>query len=157
MPATNPPTDPVEALQWLVDHEAIRNLVYDFATSIDDQDRPRYLANFTEDAVVTLPHGRIEGRAELAKMPEPRPEWAAQHLFGGIVIDLDGDTAHTRAYLAATHIFDRTDVKNNAHSGGWYEHTAVRTPEGWRFSELKLVILWEGQRSMTPPGMDEPH
>ncbi|WP_375387583.1 nuclear transport factor 2 family protein [uncultured Amnibacterium sp.] len=151
MPATNPPTDPAAALQWLVDREAIRNLIVDFAMRLDDQDTDAYLENFVEDAIVVLPHGRVSGRAALAGMPKPPPDWTAQHLFGAIAIELDGDRATTRAYLAATHVFG--EITENAHAGGWYEHVVVRTPDGWRFKELTLTILWETKRPMIPKDM----
>ena len=114
---------------------------------------PGYVANFTDDAVLELPHGRLEGRAELQRMPAPPEGRSAQHLFGQIVIDLDGNRATTRAYLGATHIFSPTDTTDNAHAGGWYQHhVVVRTPDGWRICELRLTVTWEGDRPMIPAG-----
>lgn len=150
MPPTNLPTDPAEQLQCLVDREAIRNLISDFGVSVDDKDAERYVANFTEDAVLELPHGRMEGRAAISDMPTVPEGWSAQHMFGNIVIDLDGDRATTRAYMRAAHIFSPTDRTQNAHAGGWYNHEVVRTSEGWWFAKVSLVIVWEGDRAMIP-------
>lgn len=150
MPATNPPADPAAAQQWVVDREAIRNLIHNFGICVDDKDSVGYAANFTEDAVLELPGGRFEGRAAIEKLPSPPKEWTAQHLFGHIIIDLDGDRATTRAYLLATHMFDPDDITQNAHAGGWYRHEVVRTPDGWRFAHVKLEVVWEGDRPMIP-------
>lgn len=152
MPATNPPTDPAAQLKWMVDREAIRNLISDFGTRIDDKDQAAYAANFTEDAVLELPFGTMVGRAAIAAMKGPPQQWRTQHLIGNIVIDLDGDEAHTRAYLMATHVFSPDDLTKKAHAGGWYLHHVVRTDDGWRFAHAKLVEVWHDQRPMLPGG-----
>lgn len=155
MAAANPPSDPVAQLQWLVDREAIGDLISNFGVCVDDKDKAGYASNFTSDAVLELPFGRIEGRDAIAVMKGPPPHWNTQHLFGNIVIDLDGDSATTRAYMMATHVFDPELRSSKAHAGGWYEHTVVRTPEGWRFTRVRLVPIWEDERPMIP-GMPPP-
>ena len=152
MPASNPPVDPAALLAWLVDREAIRDLIGNFAVSIDDKDAAGYAANFTSDAVLELPFGTIVGREKIAAMPGPPRHWGTQHLVGEVVIDLHGDEADTRAYLMATHVFDADNRSKKAHSGGWYVHRVVRTDEGWRFASVKLVIVWEDEGPMLPDG-----
>lgn len=156
MPATNPPTDPTEQLQWLVDREAIRDLVHDFAVRIDDKDQAGYAANFAEDGVLELPFGSFRGRQRIAAMSGPPPHVSTHHLIGEIVIDLAGDTATTRTYLLATHRFDPADKSDKAHAGGWYTHEVVRTPEGWRFTRVRLDEAWADARPMTPGRPDRP-
>lgn len=152
MPASNPPSDPTARLAWLVDREAIRDLIGNFAISIDDKDKAGYAANFVEDAVLELPFGTIIGKAAIAEMPGPPQEWGTQHLIGEVIIDLHGDEATTRAYMMATHVFDADDRSRKAHSGGWYQHRAVRTPDGWRLAHVRLVVVWEDERPMLPDG-----
>jgi uncharacterized protein (TIGR02246 family) len=153
------PTDEAARLAWLTDREEIRAVVAEFGRSIDDKDQAAYAATFTEDAELALPFGRFSGRAAIAAMQGPPPFIATQHLISSTVIDVTGDTATARSYLLATHAFDPTDKTQKAHSGGWYDQSFVRTPEGWRFSRVELVIVWEDARPMMPnmpPGGPHP-
>ena len=150
MPPAQAPTTSAEQLAWLVDREAIRDLISSFGVSIDDRDQQRFAANFTEDGVLDAGWGgRIEGRAAIAAMTGLPATWRTQHLFGNIVIDLQGDRATCRSYVVATHIFDLTDMTQKARAGGWYEQEIVRTADGWRFSYVKLVLVWADERPMS--------
>ncbi len=143
-------TAQAEQLQWLVDREAIRNLVYQFGVSIDDQDKEGFAATFTEDGVLEAGWGgRIEGRGAIATMTGMPSSWRTQHLFGNILIDVSGDRATARAYMVATHVFDTVDITQHARAGGWYEQELVRTADGWRFAHVKLIIVWAGARPMS--------
>ncbi len=153
MPATPPPSDPAELIGWLADREAIRDLVSSFGVAVDDKDRVGYADNFTEEAVLQMPFGTFEGRAAIAEMKGPPSHWRTQHMFGNIVIDLDGDSAVVRAYTMSTHVFDPVDATKKAHAGGWYAYDVVRTDAGWRFARVKLVIVWQDERPMLPPGV----
>jgi uncharacterized protein (TIGR02246 family) len=157
MAAPTAPTDPEARLAWLVDREEIRALVYEFARSIDDKDQAAYAATFTEDAELVLPFGAFSGRAAIAAMQGPPPFMATQHLIGGSVIDVTGDSATARSYVTPTHAFDASDKTQKAHSGGWYDQTLRRTAEGWRISRVALVIVWEDARPMMPAGPGGPH
>jgi ketosteroid isomerase-like protein len=132
-----------EQLQWLVDRAQISDLLLSFAHSIDAHDHHRYTANFTEDGVLELPFGRFEGRDAIAAMEQPVAEMATHHISANHMIELDGDTARTRSYLIATHIFDRTDLRDHTQAGGWYDCELRRTDAGWRFSSVRLSVVWE--------------
>ena len=144
------PQGPAARLAWLVDREEIRALAHEFARSIDDKDQASYAATFTDDAELVLPFGSFTGRAVIAAMPTPPAHMRTQHLIGASVIQVTGDTATARSYLYVTHAFDPDDKTQKAHSGGWYEQELVRTAEGWRFSRVQLVIVWEDARPMMP-------
>ncbi len=139
-----------DRLQWLVDRAAVTDLILDFARCVDDDDKQRYASNFTEDGTLVLPFAEVHGRAEILAMPGPPPSWATQHLIANIVIDINGDVANTRAWVIATHVFDREHRSRNAHAGGWYRHKVVRTDEGWKFQRVELEIVWDEDTPMIP-------
>ncbi|MDT8913985.1 nuclear transport factor 2 family protein [Amycolatopsis sp. PS_44_ISF1] len=67
---------------------------------------------------------------------------ATHHAITGHVVDLDGDRARVHAHVRAEHWVpgplagggpDRWLVV------GFYDNEAVRTPEGWRFTRVKLT------------------
>ncbi len=150
MPAQQLPTLPADAVQWLVDRESIRDLVCTFGMAIDDRDPAGFAATFTEDGVLDAGWGgRIEGRDAIATMTGLPATWRTQHIFGNIAIDLRGDQATTRSYMVATHVFDPADIKQHARAGGWYEQKIARTADGWRFTYVKLSIVWAGDRPMS--------
>jgi ketosteroid isomerase-like protein len=132
-----------EQLQWLVDRAQISDLLLSFAHSVDAHDHAQYTANFTDDAVLELPFGCFEGRATIAAMDQPVAEMATHHISANHAIDIDGDTARTRSYLIATHVFDRGNPRDHAQAGGWYDCELRRTAAGWRFARVRLSIVWE--------------
>lgn len=82
-------------------------------------------------------------------------EWVVQYLFGGIVIDLDGDIVCICVYLVVMYVFDCQNIINNVYVGGWYEYIVVCILEGWCIVELIFVIVWEGEWLMILFGMDD--
>jgi len=149
-----PPSDPVAQLQWLIDRAEITNLFYAFAAAVDNKDSEAYADLFTEDGVVELPHGTTRGREAIRVMRGPPPHWGTHHISTNHKIDIDGDQAIARGYLMATHIFDKSLPSKNAQAGGWYDTTLVKTADGWRFSSVRLSIVWTTGEMMParPPG-----
>lgn len=145
MPAPNPPTDPAAQLQWLVDRAAISDLLVDFARALDDQDWEGYAANYTEDGVLDIaPTIRHAGRAGLAEfVAGSLGRYAGtHHVSTNHRIEIDGDTAITRSYLIAAHVFDADHPERHADGAGWYLCRLRRTPEGWRFAHVTLVVRY---------------
>lgn len=91
---------------------------------------------------MTLPHGRYEGRAAIRAMRGPPPQWGTHHLQGNHQMTVSGDSATARAYVLASHTFDKAVLHDNARAGGWYDATLAPTPEGWRFESIALTIIW---------------
>lgn len=138
-------------VQRLIDREEIIDLITSFSRAIDTKDQPRYAATFAEDGELQTPFGTRVGRTAIAEMKGPPPGTHAHHHLGQVELDLRGDEASAMTYVIATHVFDADDLTQKAHSGGWYEQELVRTPDGWRFSKVRLVIRWEDERPMMPP------
>ncbi|MDC0723297.1 nuclear transport factor 2 family protein [Nannocystis bainbridge] len=64
---------------------------------------------------------------------------STQHLVSNVRIDLDGNTGTVTSYLHATHVIDPDGAIEVAN--GTYYDTVVRTPQGWRISKRKLVLI----------------
>lgn len=78
---------------------------------------------------------------------------ATHHVTSDHIIDLDGDTAHLRANMTAMHLWaeeesDPRSLQSHFVAGGVFEAVAVRTSDGWRFSELKSRITWRTGASL---------
>jgi uncharacterized protein (TIGR02246 family) len=145
MPPKKPPTDPTAQLQWLVDRAAISDLLIDFARALDDRDWEGYAANYTEDGVLvimgkTIHIGR-EGMAENTSAGLGRYA-GTHHLSANHAITIDGDTATTRSYLIAAHVFDAADPYRHADGAGWYRCRLHRMADGWRFAHVELEIRY---------------
>jgi SnoaL-like domain len=139
-----PPAQPAEQLQWLVDRARISDLLVDFARCLDVRDWDRYIANFTERALLVLPFRTFHGREEIAGHATHGLDAfeATQHVSTNHVIELKGDEARTRSYLIGTHIPKLDDPAHHGDAGGWYDCELRRTPEGWRFERVELHVKW---------------
>ena len=151
---SRPPADPAQQLQWLVDRAEITELFHSFARAIDEKDQAAYAETFAEDGAVTLPHGRYEGREAIRAMRGPPPHWGTHHIQGNHQVTVDGQSATARAYVIASHTFEKTVLSENARAGGWYDATLTRTDEGWRFKSIALTIIWNTGEMLRggPPG-----
>ncbi|WP_434443962.1 nuclear transport factor 2 family protein [Lentzea sp. E54] len=75
------------------------------------------------------------------------PFTATHHAITGHVVDLDGDSAKIHAHVRAEHWFP---------AGlpwlvvGFYDNEAVRTPDGWRLSRVKLTAIHQENAPRLP-------
>jgi hypothetical protein len=111
-----------------------------------------------EDATVSTPGGRAEGREALiaqARRNHPADQ-RFQHVTTNVLLDLDGDRAKVRANLIVT--ITTADTKPSAAPappprctiGEVYSFELVRTRGGWRFSRIETVPLWVSGTVPTP-------
>ena len=140
-----PPSSPEEQLQWLVDRAAISDLQAEYGRCLDDKEFQAWQDLFTEDAVLHMPYESIR-QPELAAAAHRVLDYypLTQHLLGQSYIEIDGDTARGRRYLAAAHVHDAEPVKRHADLGGWYDHEYRRTGEGWKFTQIRATFIWLG-------------
>jgi len=70
------------------------------------------------------------------------PFIATHHAITGHVVDLDGDTAKIHAHVRAEHWLP-ADLAGDGPDRwlvvGFYDNEAVRTPDGWRLSLVRLT------------------
>ncbi len=62
-----------------------------------------------------------------------------QHLIGSIVVDVDGDSAVSRAYVQARHQRARDALGPVFDSNGEYIDSWERRPDGWRIVERRAT------------------
>lgn len=74
------------------------------------------------------------------------PFLATHHAITGHVVDIDGDSATIHAHVRAEHWLpdELTDGGPNRWLVvGFYDNEAVRTPDGWRLSRVKLTATYQ--------------
>jgi ketosteroid isomerase-like protein len=130
----------LQAIADLVEIEALRA---EFSDAGMRCDYDRFAALFTDDGAWRMPHvdaefvGRDEIRSAIERL---RGLWdyAVQNAHPGTV-ELDGDTARGRAYIAELgHLREHGSHLNY----GVYHDRYRRTPAGWRFEERVYEILY---------------
>ncbi len=133
-------------LQALIDHRAIVQLTIDYCWALDTGDWDRLRDVFTPDATTDLGAGGQDGIDEIVDRVSSAlaPLDDSQHMVSNqqITIDSDGEGATGRCYLQAQHI--RNDVEGEPlyMVAGRYEDRYVRTAEGWRIAERRIVPMW---------------
>ena len=88
------------------DRQALQDVMLNYAAAVDERDRARYAACFTEDVeVVGFGGGTMQGRAKWLDYVFNALEKysASQHLLGPILASMEGDIAVTRSDFQATH------------------------------------------------------
>ena len=148
MSLPQPPKDPAQQLQWLLDRAAISDLMIEYARSVDERDWEAFGAIWAEEATFALPVAEAHGRdAIVAAVSDPEQGVSAwdstHHLNTNHQIHIDGDTATARACLFASHIRLAHVPNEHSDAGGWYDCTFRRTPDGWRYTSSSLTISWE--------------
>jgi hypothetical protein len=139
----------------LEDKDAIRELFGEYCFRMDECRYAELGALFTADGEWIAPYARVRGPAEIAALmarnipAEPR----RKHFIMNSLIRLDGDRATARtSYLVVLQAAGAGLVPSVA---GTYEDVLVRTPDGWRFRERRLVhdlAAALGLNHASPPG-----
>jgi ketosteroid isomerase-like protein len=132
----------------LADRLAVGDVIIKYADSVDQLDYDRYASCFTDDVVVTgFGDKTFEGLANY--MPWLRAARDAfgrtQHLIGNIQVTLDGDRAHMRSYVQATHVVPN-DPDHLLTLWAAYVDDLVRTPDGWKITHHHLDRLIDARR-----------
>ncbi len=136
-------------VQWLVDRAQISELLHSFAAALDDRNWRAYVDNYADGGYVELPDPQSATGATfvlrkehmLEKVPKSLGRYAAtHHISANHQITINGDEASSRSYLQAVHVRDKPTDHWTA--GGWYECRCRRTPQGWKFTRVKLSAVW---------------
>src|ERR1700733_15171492 len=94
-------------LRWLLDREEIRDCLHRYTRGIDRHDDELLTSVFHDDAVAH--YGDFVGHptqfTEWSRGLHQSEPWIAHtHLLYNNTIDLDGDTAHSEAYVLFVHV-----------------------------------------------------
>ena len=131
-------------IQEISDRLEIQGVLAKYARAVDTRDWALWRSLFTDDATVDYSSaGAIAGtRDEVAA-------WLAaalgamqmmQHFITNIEIDISGDTADVRAMFYNP--MQLPGMADLSFCGGYYHHTMVRTPDGWRSRALREENVW---------------
>jgi len=136
------------------DAAAFRLLAERYAEACD-RNRPELLeAIMAEDAVIEGPGFRMSGRAEIRAIPASlRQQFrGTRHVVENQSVAVDGDQAVGETYGTANHLYESTESGMKVLV--WhirYQDRFVRSADGWRFAERRLVLDWTETRSATVP------
>ena len=134
------------ALQQLIDRQELVDLVCAYARAMDLQ-RPEDLVGlFTEDGVLDYGpgFGRIAGHEAMRKRFKSGNAIfeTSRHYLTNIQVEFEGaDRARGVTYVYAWHRFG--GGKPDGHVYGEYRDVFVRTPQGWRIAERRLLVAAE--------------
>jgi ketosteroid isomerase-like protein len=131
-------------IQEISDRLDIQALVHKYARAVDTRDWDLWRSLFTDDAVVDYSSaGAIAGgRDEVAAWLEQALSamQMMQHFISNIEAEIDGDTAQVRAMFYNPMKLPGMDELS--YCGGYYHHTLVRTPDGWRSRAMREENAW---------------
>ncbi|TFZ02882.1 nuclear transport factor 2 family protein [Ramlibacter henchirensis] len=145
------PTELQEQVQWLVDREAIRELVSAYTRCVDERDFAGWQDLFAEDGVFIAPKGRVPKKDMADAVADILKDYPLTcHMLGQHSIEIDGDVGKGRCYFAAFHGLDTGDLMRHADIGGWYLHTYKRTAGGWKFLKVGARIMWASGEKFLP-------
>jgi uncharacterized protein (TIGR02246 family) len=131
-------------LQLLLDERELRALMVAFGSALDRKDWAAYAETFAADGEFEIMGQRRAGHEAIAAGPARDLEKfaALQHLVANQTVAVDGDEATGQWYLFGIHVPDGERRDRHADIGGCYRYRARRTPDGWRFSDVRLEVLW---------------
>lgn len=134
-----------EEIQDLRDRQAISALLFDFGYCLDTKDWQGYSDNYSDDGVLSIPASNINFKKDelVSSVSRSLGRYAqTMHFSTNHLITITGDTAHSRSYMLAIHIFDLNAPDRHADVGGWYDCDYVRTADGWKFQNVFLDAKW---------------
>ncbi len=93
-------------LETLLAERAIHRNIMTFARAMDARDWPALEALLTDDASADLGMGDITSRNNIVAFIQSFLDrcGTTQHLIGNVVVDVDGDTATSQAYVSDLHL-----------------------------------------------------
>ena len=131
-------------IQEISDRLEIQSLLAKYARAVDTQDWDLWRSLFTDDAVVDYSSaGAVAGpRDEVADWLEKALGALPmmQHFISNIEADISGDTAQVRAMFYNP--MQLPGMDQLSFCGGYYHHTLIRTPAGWRSCALREENAW---------------
>lgn len=133
MPAATPTADRIE----------IAELFAHLANLLDEGRHDDAHRVYHADVVVRSPRGgELHGLDEVtAYLKRSQVEGEhTQHVHGDVLVHLDGD--HAKATANQLVYFHRDGGAPHRTSGLRAACTAVRTPSGWRFREMRITLAW---------------
>lgn len=116
----------------LAEREIYRKLVQ-FARAMDNRDWDTIRPLMTADATAEFGMGEIQGADQIIEFMRGFLDacGTTQHLLGNVLIEIDGDTATSRAYVSDMHLGRDAEVEDTFRTLGDYFDTWVRIDGQW--------------------------
>ena len=124
-------------LQELADRQAVADLVDGLGLWLDEKRFDAAHEILTADVRVQTPGGVAEGIERVAAQAARNHAVPTQHVITNVRVALGGDRATAGANLVVTFAGDRLRTL-----GERYRFEAVRRPEGWRLSSIRVEPVW---------------
>jgi ketosteroid isomerase-like protein len=133
----------VTTVTQIADRIEIADLLGRLAGLLDEGRHDDAHTVYDDDVVVRSPRGgELHGLDEVAAYLERSQVEGerTQHVHGDVLVHVDGDRASATANQLV--YFYRDGEPPHRTSGLRTACTAVRTPAGWRFSEVQIALAW---------------
>jgi uncharacterized protein (TIGR02246 family) len=139
-----------EALQDLLDRDALRRLVERYATAVNHRDLDGAAGCFLPDGRLTVGDGApLEGReAIVGALGRLSRYEVTGHLLGHSNHAVDGDRATGESWCRAHHVYEEGGVRRDRVMEIRYLDRYVRGGEGWRIEDRHLVVDWLEDRPL---------
>jgi len=148
-------------IRRLTDRTDILEALYTYTRHADRLDWDGMVSMFTDDCIVSYVEGEplMAGRAKLHEMLSTYlPNTVSSiHYLSNTQILFDSDDAVTvHTYMYSWQRYKPYPVMADCHRWGQYEIRMVRTPEGWRFTHMRLLSHGEYGGARTAEQMNQP-
>jgi hypothetical protein len=132
-------------LQALLDKQAIHEVLLRYCRGIDRCDEELVRSAYHPDA--TDDHGIYRGGVDgfvAWVIPGLRETYAGtSHVLGNVLVELDGDVAHSEAYVTAWHLFTKDGADHNWIFSGRYVDRFERREGAWKIARRVTICDWE--------------
>ncbi len=125
------------------DRYDVGQIIIRYATSVDQRDMDRYASCFVDDVEVSGFSGGVftDRTVYVDWVVKALSNYShTHHQITNQEITVDGDTAHMRSYVQATHVLV-DDAETLVILWGIYDDRLVRTDDGWKITHHTLERL----------------
>lgn len=147
-----------EQIQYLIDRQAIEDVIKKYALSIDRRDWEMQKSLFT-DPYTSLKKGKekeanLENRIKFLDKFTDKYLWT-QHIASIYTVDLEGDEAYVISTINANHkgrVMEDGKKTKDLHMIGQYRYWLKRLDGGWKIYKMSMVrnakMRMEGKRTV---------
>ena len=149
-----------DALQTLIDRQAIHDCLLRFCRGMDRFDRDLYLSAFHTDAEMAAgPYvGDVPGCWDWAMPMHRDGQVLTHHALLNHHVEIEGDTAHSECYyqfVARNHPWEEGGEETVLLAGGRYIDRLERRDGEWKIALRTNVIEWSCLQPSLPPPFSE--
>lgn len=139
-----------DALQILLDENAIRRAACVYAQGADRRDAALWRSVMTDDISIVIPGLTMEGVDKvLAGLDFLKQHYVAtQHQVLNQLFTIEGDRAWGETYCQADHLSEGDGGRTLLTWAIRYQDELRRIDGAWRFSRRELILDWADERSI---------